>query len=187
MRAAQSVDESKSGPVAPPLAGLGSEVETELKLDVSPRLAAKVLAHRVFRNRGSGRWVRSQLLGVYYDTPRFDLWHARVSVRLRRSPTGWVQTIKWAGGALGGLHQRNELEWPMPDQTLSFEQLEQRAGLELLFDEHLQRKLKPVFVTEFERAARMITLRDGSRVEASLDRGRTKHERRRFFRPTSLV
>ena len=172
MRAAQSVDESKSGPVAPPLAGLGSEVETELKLDVSPRLAAKVLAHRVFRNRGSGRWVRSQLLGVYYDTPRFDLWHARVSVRLRRSPTGWVQTIKWAGGALGGLHQRNELEWPMPDQTLSFEQLEQRAGLELLFDEHLQRKLKPVFVTEFERAARMITLRDGSRVEASLDRGR---------------
>lgn len=173
MKAARSVDESKTGAVAMPTdAGAGNDIETELKLDVPPRLAAKVLAHRVFRSRGSGRWVRSRLLGVYYDTPQFDLWHARISVRLRRSPSGWVQTIKWAGGALGGLHQRNELEWAMPDQTLSFQRIEQRAGLDVLCDERLQRKLKPVFVTDFERSARMITLRDGSRVEASLDRGR---------------
>lgn len=153
------------------VAGLGSDVETELKLDVPPRLAAKVLAHRIFRGRG-GKTSRSRLLGVYYDTPQFDLWRARVSVRLRHSPSGWVQTIKWAGAALGGLHQRNELEWTMPDQSLSFERLDERPGLELLFDERIRRKLKPVFVTEFDRTARMITLRDGSQVEASLDRGR---------------
>lgn len=162
---------SVTGPT-PVDAGLGSDVETELKLDVPPRLAAKVLAHRLFRSRGGGRMSRSRLIGVYYDTPRFDLWHARVSVRLRHSPAGWVQTIKWAGGALGGLHQRNELEWTTRDQTLSFAQLDERPGLELLFDERVRRRLKPVFITEFDRTARMLTLRDGSRVEASLDRGR---------------
>lgn len=173
MRAPESTEPSKSvAGSAPAAAGLGNDVETELKLDVPPRLAAKVLAHRLFRSRGGARASRSRLLGIYYDTPQFDLWHARISVRLRHSPTGWLQTIKWAGGALGGLHQRNELEWPVPDQTLSFQQLDERPGLELLVDERVQRKLKPVFVTEFERSSRMITLHDGSRVEASLDRGR---------------
>lgn len=152
--------------------GLGGDVETELKLDVPPRLAAKVLAHRLFRGRGGSRMNRSRLLGIYYDTPQFDLWHARVSVRLRHSPAGWVQTIKWAGGALGGLHQRNELEWRVPDQTLSFDQIDERPGLERIFDERVRRKLKPLFVTEFDRTARVITLPGGSRVEASLDRGR---------------
>lgn len=146
--------------------------ETELKLDVPPRCARRVLSHPSFKGRIQGRLTRVRLLTVYYDTPKLDLWRSQVSLRLRRTPSGWLQTVKWAGAALGGLHRRNEIEQPVAEQALDVETLAAQPGLEALGDERLRRRLKPLFVTEFERSMRMLALSDGSSVEASLDRGR---------------
>jgi len=142
--------------------------ETELKLEVAPRYAARVLAHPALE----GRTSRANLLSVYYDTPKLDLWRARISVRLRRTPAGWLQTAKWAGSAVGGLHERNEIEQPVPAQTLTLDTLLGHAGLEALGDGRLRRRLKPLFVTEIDRTIRMLRLSDGASIEASLDRGR---------------
>lgn len=148
------------------------ETETELKLDVAPRCAGRIFAHPSFKGRFRGRMARTHLVTVYYDTPQFDLWRAQVSLRLRRSDAGWLQTVKWGGTAAGGLHRRNELEQPAAGQALDLGALAGRPGLEVLADARLRRKLKPLFVTEFERATRMLALPEGGRIEASLDRGR---------------
>lgn len=146
--------------------------EIELKLAVAPRCAARVFRHPFFKGRFKGRMSRARLLTVYYDTPKFDLWRAQVSVRLRRTPAGWLQTVKWAGAALGGLHQRNEIEHAVTGQAIDVEGLAGHRGLEVLGDGRLRGRLKPLFVTEFERSTRMLALPDGGNAEASLDRGR---------------
>lgn len=147
-------------------------VETELKLAVPAAQVARVLAHAALKVGARGRLSRERLLTIYYDTPDFDLWRAKASVRLRRARSGWLQTAKWAGEASGGLHRRNEVEQAVAGQALELDGLEARPGLEVLADSRVRRKLKPIFVTEFERALRSLTLPDGSQIEAGLDRGR---------------
>jgi len=149
-----------------------SNTETELKLEVPPRCASRVLTHASLKGRTHGRMARMRLVTVYYDTPKLDLWRAQISLRLRRTPGGWLQTAKWAGSALGGLHARNEIEQPLPAQALDLDALAGHPGLEALGDARLRRRLKPLFVTEFERSTRMLALPDGASIEASLDRGR---------------
>jgi triphosphatase len=149
----------------------GMTPETELKLKLSLRSASRALSHPAIESAATGKAARARLISVYYDTPKFDLWSAQISIRLRQTPTGWVQTAKWGGQAAGGLHTRQEMECSVPEQKLDFDVLAGRSGLETLASLPLQRKVKPVFVTEFERSTRMLELADGTGVEVGLDRG----------------
>lgn len=145
--------------------------ETELKLELSPRDARRALSHSAIESVATARAAPKRVISVYYDTPQFDLWSYGIGLRLRQIPAGWEQTVKWGGQAAGGLHTRREAACGVPDQTLNFEALAGLAGLEALASLPLRRKLKPLFVTEFERTTRTLVLADGTRVEVSLDRG----------------
>ncbi len=145
--------------------------ETELKLELSPRDAGRVLSHPAIESATIARAGPTRVISVYYDTPQFDLWSDRIGLRLRQIPAGWEQTVKWGGQAAGGLHTRLEVACGVPDQKLAFEALAGLAGLEALASLPLRRKLKPLFVTEFERTTRTLALADGTRAEVSLDRG----------------
>ena len=150
---------------------VGMMTETELKLELSPRDARRALSHPAIESAAIARAGPERVISVYYDTPQFDLWSDRIGLRLRQIPTGWEQTAKWGGQAAGGLHTRREVACGVPDQKLDFEALAGLAGLEALASLPLRRKLKPLFVTEFERTTRTLALADGTRVEVSLDRG----------------
>lgn len=145
--------------------------ETELKLELSPRCARRALSHPAPEAAATVKAGPERLISVYYDTPKFDLWSEQVSIRLRQTPAGWEQTAKWGGQAVGGLHTRREVECDVPEQKLDFDGLVGLPGLEVLASLSLQRKVKPLFVTEFERTTRILALADGASVEVSLDRG----------------
>jgi inorganic triphosphatase YgiF len=143
-------------------------VETELKLRVPPPAMQRLGTHPVLRN--GERAPRQKLHAIYYDTPDLALSRAGVALRVRREGRRWIQTVKWAGDVLGGLHRRNESEvevaGPLPDLA----RFDPAVGA-LFSAPDIADALKPVFETEFVRAKRLVVVDDASRVEASLDRG----------------
>lgn len=143
--------------------------ETELKLRVPPEAVRRLSAHPLLK--GSAPAVLRKLRGIYFDTPEFDLWRQGVVLRVRREGRRWVQAVKGGGTVQAGLHQRLEAETevagPRPDcATITDGRL-----AEILASPELRAQLKPVFVTEFRRRSRLITLDSEAIVEASLDRG----------------
>ncbi len=145
-------------------------LETELKLVLPARFAARVARHPAVESVATQPAKAARLLGVYYDTPKFDLCSAGIALRLRRSSAGWTQTVKWGGSALGGLHQRGELETLVPAQQLDFTALSHPELAAVFASASVQKRLKPVFVTEFDRVSRVLHIGD-SDVELSVDRG----------------
>lgn len=107
-----------------------------------------------------------QLESVYYDTPSLDLKARGLSLRVRSSSAGKVQTVK-ALGAQSGLFVRAELETLLscdgPDPLASPEVgavLAGRPGV----------ALAPLFEVKVERAAGLVKDRRGE-VEVCLDLG----------------
>jgi inorganic triphosphatase YgiF len=143
-------------------------METELKLRIAPAAVTRVSAHPLFR-KADDESVES-LEAVYYDTPDFELERKGASLRVRHEGGQWIQTVKWSGGARGGLHERNEIEaelsGPAPDCARIT-----HPDLDPLFRApQLVTALQPVFETRITRSKRTLTL-DGATIEASLDQG----------------
>ncbi len=57
-------------------------LETELKLQIDPRHIARLRGHPLFKH--ATHRVSHKVHSVYYDTPDLDLWHAGITLRLRR-------------------------------------------------------------------------------------------------------
>jgi len=152
-------------------------VEKELKLALSEADIATAIR---FLDDASGTVGNTFRLGnVYYDSPALDLAGARVALRLRRTPNGWLQTFKTAGKAVNGMHARGEWELPVSGDVLELPALlnacddpEAAASLRALADQ-----LAPVFRTDFDRTTWDIVVDDGgdqharAEVEVALDLG----------------
>ena len=145
-------------------------VEVELKFALAARFASGVLQHPAVERAAGEPPRKERLLSVYYDTPKLDLHAAGVALRLRRTPQGWVQTLKWAGSALGSLHQRAEVESPVPEQQLDLAMLDRTEIAGLFAPARVRKRLKPRFVTDFERTHRILQVGE-SRIALSFDRG----------------
>lgn len=112
-----------------------------------------------------------QLLNAYYETD--DLWFRRfgAGLRTRLKKGQFEQTIKLAGQQHGGLHFRPEYNLPCASvwpelNAFPAEIWPQQTDLVVL-----QSQLKQLFRTDFIRQSWLLTLADGSTVEAVLDQG----------------
>lgn len=112
-----------------------------------------------------------QLLNTYYETD--DLWFRRFDAGLRtRLKNGqFEQTIKLSGQQHGGLHLRPEYNLPCTSvwpELSAFPAELWPEGTDLA---ELQARLKQLFRTDFVRQSWLLTLADGSTIEAVLDQG----------------
>jgi inorganic triphosphatase YgiF len=159
--------------------------ETELKLRL-PAGADEVLRSAAALRSASPRTL--QLDATYFDTPTRLLQANSMALRLRRVGRDWVQTLKAAAEAAGGLSTRPEWEAPatlrrgMP--RIDLLQLGDTPLPALLAQHHATRKLAPVFRTRFARTLWVVDFRS-SRIEVALDRGRIEATvgRRRVVEP----
>ena len=143
-------------------------METELKLRMAPAALERLGRHPLLT--GTDAASVQTLQATYFDTPDCDLQRNGASLRVRRESGRWIQTVKWAGGARGGLHERNELEVEVPGPLPDCEKIV-HPDLDPLFrSAHLTGALRAVFETDITRSSRMIAV-GGATVEASLDRG----------------
>ena len=148
-----------------------SGTEIELKLLVPARDLARIFQSGPVTRRAAGQARRSLLTGIYYDTPECDLRSRGVALRLRRENGQWVQALKGEGRIAGGLHQREELEWPVPGRRIDPALLAQSRHSDLFARRRVADSLQPVFTTRFSRTAQSLRFDDGTLVQLCADRG----------------
>lgn len=144
--------------------------EYELKLDLSAEDAAALAGRGLGGRAKAGRSRR--LVSTYYDTPEGRLREHGLTLRIRDTGEGFVQTVKAAGEAGAGLFDRGEWERPVaanePDPAAA-----QDSPLADILRQH--DKLRPVFESRVERST-WIARRRGTSLEVALDRGEVVRE-----------
>lgn len=158
--------------------------EIELKLQL-PAGAAEVLPRVAPLSEVPARTTR--LDATYFDTADRLLQRHAMALRLRRAGRQWVQTLKTADSARGGLSSRPEWESPAklrrgkPQVDLS---LLKDTPLPALLAKHALSSLQPAFRSRFTRTVWLVSFRK-SRVEVAMDRGNLEAQRdgRRMTEP----
>ncbi len=145
--------------------------ELELKLLIGEPGIATLRAHALIAQHIVGPVRVSRIDNRYFDTADRLLAQARMALRLRRIGQRWAQTLKTAGTSGVAFSQRGEWETPLAAPRLSLTRLRDTPLAALGAPRTLARKLAPVFVTNFRREIRQLTLADGSRVECAIDVG----------------
>ena len=152
--------------------------ETELKLALPSadpsRLLECLVKTRTLARRAA---IHLDLHNIYYDSPEQRLRQSRIALRLRRVGNAgngegrWLQTLKIGGQGDSALSQRGEWEVAVTGPQLSYQALQDTPWTE--FDPHgyVFRSLKPCFTTRFARTSWVLSRRDGTRIEVSLDLG----------------
>jgi inorganic triphosphatase YgiF len=122
--------------------------EIELKLALPESAQRAFLRHPLLKTAEEKH--AAQLVSVYYDTPDLALQKSGVAVRLRRQGRAWLQTVKCAGSAAGGLSVRPEWETPYGEH-FDFSAIDDDAVRTRLEKPRVRSRLAPVFETSFRR------------------------------------
>ena len=141
-------------------------MEIELKLRLPPDALAALLADPLIVKC---RKTRQQLVNTYFDTPDRALAQAGISLRLRSDGKRWLQTIKGPGTSHAGLHQRDEIEFPVSGPELEWSALAETTYKATL--EPLKTQLVPQFTTRFQRDIRRLRGTTGAEIELAMDQG----------------
>lgn len=147
--------------------------EIELKLSLAPDQIDTLLHQPLLANEAVAQG-RSMLHNRYFDTPDGLLAANRVALRIREIGTRYIQTLKTRGASQGGLHQRNEWEWELATPELDYDRLAGADWPEALANTEMQRRIVPVFRTDFERSTWLLqrrTAEGDALIELALDRG----------------
>ncbi len=152
--------------------------ETELKLALpnsgASRLFECLAKTSTLAKRAA---VHLNLHNIYFDSPAQHLRQARIALRLRRVDSDgkqeghWLQTLKMGGQSDSALSQRGEWEVPVPGPQLSLQALQDTPWTEFDPSGEIFRSLNPCFTTRFKRVSWVVSRRDGTKIEVSLDLG----------------
>lgn len=162
----------------------GAERAASREIELKLALPASVLAGLHERLSGFGRGASQRLATTYFDTADLLLARHGMALRLRRTGSGWLQTLK-TGAARTAFSARGEWETPAPGGRLQLGRLRD-TPLAALLKSVGSPALVPLFTTRFTR--RVWTVDVGkSRVEVALDRGEVVAGRGRAVRRLPLL
>jgi len=144
--------------------------EVELKLELAPGDLPRLRESPLLQGEEQ---TSDRLVSHYYDTSDRRLHAAGYMLRVRRSGSGTVQTVKQVGGAAGGLFVRPEWETPIKSERPVI-----ARGDGLLGDLVDPAELKRVFTTDVLRETRDLAV-GGARIEVALDEGTVRARKAR--------
>jgi inorganic triphosphatase YgiF len=144
---------------------MGTEIE--LKLAAPPSVLRKAMHTRWLTKAATERVNRRQLTSIYFDTPDFALRNHDFTLRVRKSDTTNLQTIKATGTDIVQRDEwEDEIDGDRPKLSLA-----RHTALAPLLSHDIEKELRPVFETSVERV--VMPLRFGrSDIELAFDRGR---------------
>ncbi|MBI4989041.1 MAG: CHAD domain-containing protein [Rhodocyclales bacterium] len=145
---------------------MAEEVEIKLSLPESARRA--FLRHPLLQQ--AEKLPVRKLVNVYYDSPDLALHRQGIALRTRRQGRGWLQTVKCAGVASGGLAVRPEWEQPYSGR-FDFAGIDDPQVRELLERHRIRSHLEPAFETVFTRSTWRFAPLRGASALLMLDRG----------------
>jgi inorganic triphosphatase YgiF len=144
--------------------------------EIEIRLAARPDDLRRLSRRGhlngfaTARLRARKLYSVYYDTPDLRFAKAGLALRVRRTPEGFVQTVKDSGdGALANARAEFEtkLRRAEPDLAAVPDETTRALLIGIAGGENLQ----PVLETDIKRATRALKTQSGDEIELAFDQG----------------
>lgn len=142
--------------------------EIELKLALPDAAHQDFLRHPLLRK--ATRRESYQLINLYYDTPTLALRKHGVALRLRAQGKVWLQTVKCAGLAAGGISARPEWESPYSGH-FDFSAIDDSAVRNWLSRPKLRSRITPIFETNFMRMAWILAPAADTEIMLVLDRG----------------
>ena len=145
--------------------------EIELKLCIDPVDAAAFRRLPLLREKSLEGPTRRKVFNVYFDTPDLVLKQNAMALRLRKMGGKWLQTLKTAGTATGGLHHRGEWEYPLHAPQLDLSLFRDTPLAALPKSQQMHLTLTPAFTTEFIRTTWRVEVSPGQQVEVALDQG----------------
>ncbi len=152
--------------------------EVELKLRLTPEIAARLRRSGLIRSLKSGRAKTRSLRAVYFDTPELALKTMGLDLRVRRESGKRVQTLKAANGMVPGLHDRTEWNAVIAGDDPDLAKIDNKKLRAKLRRIGLPNRVKPVFKTEIKRTSWILEYED-STIELSLDQGKISAGRRK--------
>jgi inorganic triphosphatase YgiF len=123
--------------------------------------------------------VRLKVVSMYYDTPTLALNRERLSFRVRKQGSEFVQTLKAENPAQADILARKEWEDQIPSKrpVLNAPKTGKR-----LPDTVRDEELHPVFTTTVTRTVIEISPESSARIEVALDKGEIRTSKRRCRR-----
>ena len=160
-------------------------MEIELKLLLSHKHNAKLMALPLIADHAAAAPRQQHLTARYFDTPDLHLLRHGAGLRVRKENDQWVQTMKAGGSVQSGLHSRNEWEGqvarPWPQLGRLRKQIDQpghQQWRDMLDAPELKERLEALFVVEVERHTWDLDI-DGNRIELVLDQGHIERRGRK--------
>ena len=156
----------------------GKNREIELKLLIDAEHVNQFIRHMPLGKYVIGKSCSEEITSTYYDTPDFRLKRHGVSLRLRHSDCGWVQTLKSIDTTSAGLHRRGEWESPVDGPVFDFRALRRLMGAHKRWNKLLSNKvpLDVIFVTNVKRTLWNLQLPTGDKIELVIDQGSITHD-----------
>lgn len=142
--------------------------EIELKLALAEDAQSSFLRHPLLKQ--ATRRQSFRLINLYYDTPALELRARGIALRLRAQGKLWLQTVKCAGTAAGGLSARPEWETPYVGH-FDFAAVDNEDVRNWLERPKLKPFIAPIFETSFQRITWFFSPAPGTRIALMLDRG----------------
>ncbi len=130
--------------------------ELELKLTLGKDALDRLRRRPILRQVSVGRPKRRKLRSIYYDTPDLRLYHANISLRVRRDGRRWLQTAKFGTQIQHGMSNPIEVEQPVKGNAPNLGVIGDVALKEKLAGIILDQPLRPVFETCVWRTTRTI-------------------------------
>ena len=151
--------------------------ETEFKLSLSPAVASRILRYKGIKPLRKGRCGKRHLVSTYFDTPRHALRKSDIVLRVRNNGKGREQTIKAPFQGPAGLQNFREWTVPVNGDCPNLCAVDDPALAHKLSRGHYEKRLGPVFTTDFEREAIHIRT-NGTEFELAVDQGIIRAETR---------
>lgn len=151
-------------------------MENEIKLLARHEDLDALLHSPLLQKYATAPAVEHVIVDTYYDTPGHDLRSQHASLRLRKTGSDYLQTLKLGNGTGGALHSREEFESPVKRDRPSLALLRKLADSKgavrsLLHSANLKRQLYPVFSTRVSRTVFLLHLPQGDVIECAVDQG----------------
>jgi len=144
--------------------------ETEFKLSISPAVANRILRYKGLKPLRKGRRGKHHLVSTYFDTPRHALRKSDIVLRVRSNGRGREQTLKAPFRGPAGLQNFREWTVKLNGDFPNLSAVDNPELLRRLSRRHYQKRLHPVFTTDFEREFVHIKTK-GSEFELAVDQG----------------
>jgi triphosphatase len=148
--------------------------EIEVKLELDPRDVARLSETSLIR----GSEGRAEALStVYFDTKRFALRDAGLSLRVRTVDGRRIQTIKAQSGAAAGLFDRDEWEHEVDGDGPDFAAAVGTALEPVLAGDGVRAGIRPIFAIRVDRMTYSLT-GEAWTAELTLDQGEVEADGR---------